>query len=363
MQMIDLDSKIKTLWVRQLKKDWEIANHHYFRNRMQLPNIDLLTSENILGKWDGGHKRNLLISAFLIKNYPWAYSQEVLYHEMAHQYVEEILRIRDALPHGEVFQKICHENCFDHKASGDLQTWAGSKSKSKLGLKANKMIDKIHKLLALAQSQNQHEAQLAMVKAQELLLKYNISLLDAETNWNYIHKQIGEIGRKNPIKSLIGTILSKYFFIEAIWVFGYDQHKNKEGRVLEIYGTHENIEMAEYVHDYLHNISEVLWLEHRHKKKIIGNRHRRTFIYGLLHGFSNKLETHVAENKSRSLIWKGDPRLREYYRRRNPRICTERSYYSGSSKDAYNSGLNKGKDLVIHKGIHDHNLGKVRFLN
>lgn len=361
--MIDLDSKIKTLWVRQLKKDWEIANYHYFRNRMQLPNIDLLTSENILGKWDGAHKRNLLISAFLIKNYPWAYSREVLYHEMAHQYVEEILKIRDALPHGEVFQKICHENCFDHKASGDLQTWAGSRSKSKLGLKANKMIDKIHKLLALAQSQNQHEAQLAMVKAQELLLKYNISLLDAETNCNYIHKQIGEIGRRNPMKSLIGTILAKYFFIEAIWVFGYDQHKNKEGRVLEIHGTPENIEMAEYVHDYLHNISEVLWLEHRHKKKITGNRHRRTFTYGLLHGFSDKLEMQVAENKSRSLIWKGDPRLREYYRRRNPRICTERSYYSGSSKDAYNSGLNKGKDLVIHKGIHDRNLGKVHFLN
>jgi hypothetical protein len=74
------------------------------------------------------------------------------------------------------------------------------------------------------------------------------------------------------------------FFVETIWTFGYDQPKNRSGQVLEIYGTPENIEMAEYIYDYLQNISEFLWAEYKRRGKIKGNKHRRTFIYGLLDG-------------------------------------------------------------------------------
>ena len=132
----------------------------------------------------------------------------------------------------------------------------------------HKILDKVHKLLALAQSPNEHEAQNAMTKAHEFLLKHNLSLLDVQTEWNYIYRQIGEVGRRNPIKSIISAIISKFFFVEAIWTFGYDQHKNRSGQVLEIYGTPENVEMAEYVYDYLRNISELLWTEYKRREKI-----------------------------------------------------------------------------------------------
>jgi len=145
--------------------------------------------------------------------------------------------------------------------------------------------------------------------------------------------------------------------------FGYDQLKNRSGQVLEIYGAPENIEMAEYIYDYLQNISELLWVEYKRRGKIKGNKHRRTFIYGLLDGFYNKLDSQFTENRSKELVWTGDPRLQEFYRRRNPRIAHFSSRYSRSCQDIYNSGMTQGKNLVIHKGIYEKRSEKVKFLD
>lgn len=362
--MKDIDNTLKTAWVRQLKADWKTANFHYFKDSMRLPSLELSYTEDVLGTWKGGCYRRLSISIILINNYKWEYVQEVLYHEMAHQYVEEVLGIRDGLPHGEAFKRVCRENSIDPMATGNIQSWVEKRNNtSSVSSENHKILDKVHKLLALAQSPNEHEAQNAMAKAHEFLLKHNLSLLDVQTEWNYIYKQIGEVGRRNPVKSIISSIISKFFFVEAIWTFGYDQHENRSGQVLEIYGTPENVEMAEYIYDYLQNIPEFLWAEYKRREKISGNRHRRTFIYGLLDGFYNKLDSRFIENRSKKLVWMGDPRLKEFYRRRNPRIARSSSRYSRSCQDTYDSGMTQGKNLVIHKGIRGKGNGEVKFLN
>ncbi|HHT9138609.1 MAG TPA: SprT-like domain-containing protein [Candidatus Wunengus sp. YC60] len=362
--MTDINDKIKTAWIRQLKEDWKTANFLYFKDSMRPPNFELSCSGVALGRWEGGCHRRLSISIILINTYAWEYVQEVLYHEMAHQYVEEVLGIREELPHGEAFKRVCREKGIDPAATGDIHIWIEKrKNRFTVSSENHQILDKVHKLLALAQSPNEHEAQTAMAKAHELLLRHNLSLLDTQTKWNYIHKQVGEIGRRDPTKSIISAILCKYFFVESIWVFGYDQHRNRRGRVLEIYGTPENIEMAEYVYHYLQNVPEFLWAEYKEKNKIKENRHRRTFIYGLLEGFYHKLEGRVLENVSQKLVWKGDPRLKEFYRQRNPRRTRTFSRYSKTCQDAYNSGVFQGKKLIIHKGVRKSGNGEVKYLN
>ncbi len=364
MTVEDIDNILKTAWVRQLKADWKTANYHYFKDSMRLPDIELSCAEKVLGEWKGGNYRRLSISVSLIADYSWEYVQEVLYHEMVHQYVEEILGIRDSLPHGDVFKRVCQQNGIDYTATGDMQSWVEKRNKASCGNSENyKILDKIHKLLALAKSPNEYEAHNAMTKAHMFLLKHNLALLDVQTKLNYIFKQIGEVGRRNPSKSIISSIISKFFFVEAVWTFGYDQHKNRSGRILEIYGTPENVEMAEYVYNYLQNISELLWKEYKSREKISGNKHRRTFIYGLLDGFYNKLDSRDIEYQSRKLVWKGDPRLKEFYRRRNPRLVRSSSRYSNSCQDAYNSGKSQGNNLVIHKGIHGKGKDGGKLLN
>ena len=361
---MDIDNILKTAWVRQLKADWKTANYHYFKDSMRLPNLELSSAEGILGKWKGGYYRRLSININLINNYAWEYVREVLYHEMAHQYVEEILGIREDMPHGDAFKRICQENGIDPTATGSINSWVEKRENSSAVSSENhKILDKVQKLLALAQSANEHEAQNAMTKAHELLLKHNLSLLDIQTDWNYIYRQIGEVGKRNPIKTIISAIICRFFFVEAIWTFGYDQHKDRSGQVLEIYGTPENVEMAEYVYDYLQNIPEHLWVEYKGQKEINGNRHRRSFIYGLLDGFYNKLDGRIVEHQSGKLVWKGDPRLKEFYRRRNPRLIRSSSRYASSCRDTYNSGIIRGKNLVIRKGIHGKSNGEIKFLS
>lgn len=347
-----------------MKEDWKTANFLYFKNAMRPPNYELLYSGKALGKWKGGCYRSLSISIILINTYAWEYVQEVLFHEMVHQYVEEVLGICEELPHGEAFKRVCLEKEIDPTATGDIRTWMEKrKNRFTVSSENHQILDKVHKLLALAQSPNEYEAQIAMTKAHEFLLRHNLSLLDAQTKRDYLHKQVGEIGRRESVKSIISAILCKYFFVEAIWTFGYDQHRNRGGRVLEIYGTPENVEMAEYVYHYLQNVTELLWAEYKEKKKINGNRHRRTFIYGLLEGFYHKLEGKVLENVSKKLVWKGDPRLKKFFHRRNPRLARTYSRYSKTCQDAYNSGVSQGKKLIIHKGVRERGNGEVRFLN
>ncbi|KKO17971.1 MAG: SprT-like family protein [Candidatus Brocadia fulgida] len=362
--MITINDKLKTAWLRQLHEDWKTANFLYFHEDMRPPNYELAHSGVTLGRWKGGCHRRLSISIVLINTYSWEYVQEVLYHEMVHQYVEEILGICEEVPHGEAFRRVCQEKGIDPTATGDLHVWMEKRgSRCTVSSGNHQILDKVHKLLALAQSPNEHEAQTAMTKAHELLLRYNLSLLDTQTKGNYLHKQIGEIGRRDPAKSTVSAILCKYFFVEVIWTFGYDQHRNRRGRVLEIYGAPENVEMAEYVYHYLLNVSELLWKEYKGKNMINGNRHRRTFIYGLLEGFYHKLEDSGRENVSQKLVWKGDPQLREYYQQRNPRRTRASSRYSRTCQNAYNSGVFQGKKLIIHKGIRESGDGEVRYLN
>ncbi|MBI5185163.1 MAG: SprT-like domain-containing protein [Nitrospinae bacterium] len=361
---MDIDNQLKSAWVRQLREDWKNANYTYFQDKMRLPNIGLMSSNSQLGFWKGGHHRSLFISDFLVRNHSWELVLEVLYHEMAHQFVEEAIGIRDALPHGEAFRRICREHGIDPTASGEPRPWVERRINGRAVEPENRRaLDKIQKLLALAQSANRHEAESAMEKAHDLLLKHNISLLEAGAKGDYIHKQIGEVGRKNPVKSLIGTIIGKFFFVETIWVFGYNQHTNSTGRVLEIYGKPENVEMAEYVHDYLNNVSESLWREYRKKKGLAGDKHRRTFIYGLLTGFYEKLDSRAATGPLDKLVWKGDPDLMKFFRRRNPKLRRATYAWSRSCEDAYASGKASGKTLVVHKGVRAGKSGKINLLN
>ncbi|MGA1875838.1 MAG: SprT-like domain-containing protein, partial [bacterium] len=126
-QMFEVHSEIMNAWIRQLRLDWRNANYCYFGGRMSPPCIDLIHSEKVMGKWEGGMKRKLSISSLFMRRYPWQYVQEVLYHEMAHQYVEEILKITEESSHGKTFKNICREKGFDYRATGDMSGWIDHK--------------------------------------------------------------------------------------------------------------------------------------------------------------------------------------------------------------------------------------------
>src|SRR5690606_19881159 len=120
------------------------------------------------GAWLGA-ARVLRLSTRLLSR-SWAELTEVLKHEMAHQYVEEVEGYKPGEgPHGATFRRVCRERGIDEGATGDPDpTSEGSDPKHYAILR------RIELLLALATSENQNEAQTAMATARRLMLKYNL---------------------------------------------------------------------------------------------------------------------------------------------------------------------------------------------
>lgn len=361
-EMINISAKLQNAWIRRLMIEWKLANDRYFKNSMRSPSFILSDSRKRLGYWKGGSSRTLALSVQLIKDRPWQDVCEILYHEMVHQYVDEVLRVHDEPPHGATFKRICIERGIYHRATGDISEWSRQRAE---GYEPDNsgILNKVQKLLSLAQSDNEHEAELAINKASALLLKYNLSILEMDAARPYVHKQIGAIGRKNPAKSIASAIITKFFFVESIWIDGYDSATDTSGTILEISGVAANVQMAEYVFNYLLNISEVLWNKHKRDNNISGNWHRRTFINSLLDSFYHKLDDNSKSSGVSALVWKGDPLLAHYFKKRYPRVRTVQSGFSQSSRAISNAGGKAGKNLVINKGIENSSGFGGRLLN
>jgi hypothetical protein len=192
-----------------------------------------------------------------------------------------------------------------------------------------------------------------MAAAQRLLLKHNIELRDARTAQGYVWKHLGTpTGRTTEAERVLSLLLGKHFFVEAIWIPVYRAQEGKRGSVLEICGSAENVEIAEYVHGYLVTTSARLWREHKARLGIRGDRDRRTFLAGVMSGMTDKLARESKKSEKAGLVWVADGDLSKYFRRRHPHVRHVR--YAGQRRsEAYAHGREAGEKIVIHKGIRD----------
>jgi hypothetical protein len=286
--------------------------------------------------------RTLELSRALLVAQPWPVSVEVLKHEMAHQYVDEALGIHDETAHGPAFREVATRLGIDAAAAGTPEA---------RGEAHDRVIERITRLLALAQSDNRHEAEAAMVAAQRLLLKYNVDLASSAAARGYRFRHLGEPrGRVYEPDRLLAVILARHFFVEGIWVPAYRPLEGKTGSVLEICGTPENLEIASYVWDFMKTTSERLWREHKHATGTTSDRERRTFLSGVMTGMMEKLSRGAAADARDGIVWVKDADLHDFYRKRHPYVRHVR--YAGERKSrAFDHGRAAGRSIVLHRGV------------
>jgi Protein of unknown function (DUF2786) len=272
---------------------------------------------------------------------------------MAHQFVSEVLGITDDHAHGPLFQRVCAERAIDGRAAGLSQPDSGSDSH---------VITKIMRLLSLAQSGNQNEAQAAMAAAQRLMLKYNIEVVANAAERDYIFAHLGQAtGRIDESQRVLAAILSDFFFVEILWVSVWRPLEAKRGTVLEVCGTRSNVELAEYVHGFLLQSAAHLWRQHQATHRVRGNADRRKFIAGVMSGFYKKLADQREPARQEGLVWMGDSQLRAYFKHRYPRT-RQVAYATSSGSSAHAEGRRVGEKLVLHRGVSGGSSGQVRLL-
>ena len=131
---------------------------------------------------------------------------------------------------------------------------------------------KIEKLMALSTSSNSYEAELALLKSQELVLKHNIdtTFVTGQPEEQMHLKRIIKERRETAKMRCIARILET-FFVSVIF------NRGQEYTYLEVLGEEANIEIAEYVAGFLDNELESLWNQAQKKTGIKGATAKNSF--------------------------------------------------------------------------------------
>lgn len=213
----------------------------------------------------------------------------------------------------------------------------------------SKILETIKKLLALGgNNPSEAEANAAIAKARELMLRHNIS--ESQLHKSDLSDYLNQDMKTNTIpgSQWIRMILHKFFFVTVITY----ARETKWTMV----GTKANIEIAEYMFFHIRDKFNEAW--RRYKRETVNEIHlhsKRDFYFGLYNGLTQKLE----EEKNRlqqeeGLVWVGDPNIEKYKEEKwGNKVRPGRGAMTPSSGDGHakGAGLEAGRNIQLNHGI------------
>jgi hypothetical protein len=210
--------------------------------------------------------------------------QSIVRHEIAH-YLTFMNNGSFILPHGAEFKATCQNLGWNedvYKATTCLDDGAIQTNLGESGV-----LRKVQKLMALSSSSNQNEAEQAMIKSQQLLLKHNIDAkyMDGVEEEKVFLKRILKQKKENAKMRSIARILET-FFVNIVYF-------RSGGYIyLEIVGSEVNIEIAEYVALFLESELEKIWNQTRREyENLKGMIAKNSFFMGIAKGYCNKIQS------------------------------------------------------------------------
>lgn len=338
--------------VRELHATLKHLARTYFKDALRPAQLSLRDAEGLLGRYVH-ETRSIELSRKFVQEAAWGSVVEVLKHELAHQFVLEVLQEHEP-PHGPAFRAVCQRLGIDARASGLPEAAHSPESK--------RLLERVHKLLALAQSDNRHEAEAAAAAAQRLMLRHNLDAHVHTREPSYGYRHLGRItGRVSEWERRLGNILGDHFFVEVIWVPAYRRHEQRRGSVLEAIGSPENLELAAYVYDFLLGSAERSWRAHKLAHGIREDRERMSYFAGVMSGFAQKLQQQASAHKREGLVWQPEAKLTQYTRQRHPYLRTV-SHAGQRRGEAFAHGEAAGRNVLLHRGISRGASGETRLL-
>ena len=335
-----------------VREEWEHWNGARFRGSLRIPIFLLDDAETRLGQWER-QTRTLSLSRSFVSSAAWPTVVEVLKHEMAHQFVSEVLQVHDETSHGPTFQRVCLERGIDARA-------AGGPLPLEVDPRVQRVARTVEKLLALAGSDNVHEAEVAMRTARRLLAEHNLDdsqVLGQNQAKVHDYRHVGPVLlRVHEWQRLLASLLCEHFGVEAIWVSAFLPRTGKRGSQLELCGTPANLKIAEYVHGYLSASAPRLWQAYKERESVRGDRERLPYFAGLMNGFRDQLRTDAQKDAAlggtaqREMVHLASEALRGFYRSRHPYVRTVR--YGGAARgEAFAEGESEGRSLTLRRPL------------
>ena len=333
-------------------------------DKLKPPTFRLSDMSSRWGYWNS-HSRQIVLSRKLVLTYPWDSVREILLHEMAHQVADQVFLAHNQAPHGLLFQKACRLLRANPAATGTYPPLEERIVDGEIS-RRDALLARIDKLMSLAQSSHRHEAEASMLKAHELIAKYNIDYIKRGVDREFISVFVGQPAlRHYQYDYELANLLQDSYFVWGIWVKAYVAAKEKMGRVLEISGTLQNISIARHVHAVLSRTIKAEWQQYRVENDAPARAYI-DFALGIISGFEHKIkgqtEKLTANPDTRALIRLGDKKLETYFKYRYPHIRsitrTVRQRYAEAEAD----GQRIGRRIVISKAVVDQHQQKVNLI-
>jgi hypothetical protein len=272
--------------------------------------------------------------------------RDLIRHELAH-YLTFILHGSHVQPHGSEFRDFCKRTGWGAEVYQSTVCLEGAQPSP--AQEESHVLRKVKKLLALSTSNNQNEAEQAMIKSQQLLLKHNLDFtsLNEEEEEKVFLKRILKQKKENAKMRAIGKILET-FFVNTVY------SRASGFTYLEIIGSAVNLEIAEYVAAFLDRELDKQWLDARkayiHLKGMIA---KNSFFEGIAKGYCLKIDSLKKDygtetNHSLIVIAKklNDAKAMVYSRLYTTRSQGHRCRFSSAL------GEKVGKQLNINPGLH-----------
>ena len=215
------------------------------------------------------------------------------------------------------------------------------------------IIEKIKKLLALANSSNEHEAALAASHAQRLLSEHNLAMADIEAS----HRP----DKADKIETAVAKTLPKWLrHLSAGVSTAFDCqaiHHPATGKMTFI-GVGADVQVASYTFTYLERIVRKLCGTYmkQHVSSTIPNRHRELMRQSYYLGAVSTITARLREQKIQTPVTTGAlvPVKEGLIKQAMNEIGPIRTLYSRRSyvsSEAYSKGQTDGRQVGIHHGI------------
>jgi hypothetical protein len=219
---------------------------------------------------------------------------------------------------------------------------------------SEKLIKKIMKLKNLSENNpNEHEAQEALLKMQQLMVEHGISEAVLNTESKKPEKEVVE-GKATDYeklswykKELAGIIANNF---RCRWWMRSIRGKT----AIIFFGLKEDVEVAQQVYEYALSALEYnadKYIEDRRKSEFIRNSRgiKVTYMRGFLKGLHEKFKEQVDKN-GWGLILVRDELVEKKYNEMKFRKASASQVRSSGDASAYFSGYEKGKSFTMASG-------------
>ncbi len=321
----------------------KVMRSRFFWNKYLYPINVVVYEGKALGHFDHRYLQ-IALNRKLIYSAKDSVTRDILRHELAH-YFTYIVHGPDVEVHGPEFHDICKQFGFSPDVARATMDVPESNHSKEGDLASEKVLEKVKKLLQLAQSSNTHEADLATVKANSLLLRHNLEFIHNEDEPIYVDRFLHRARKDSKLMAIMSIL--RHFIVRPVLNVG------GKSCCIEVSGTLTNVKLARYVAEFLDRELDQMWTHAKKKFSFEGLRAKNSFFIGVAKGYEqkiNKTKSEFTTEEQKGLIMcekKLNLNLKVIYKKKLGSVTSNQSTDSFASE----AGVSAGHKLSVRHGI------------